>query len=247
MNVLIVLAHPEPKSFNGALFDTAVRTFSALGDAVVTSDLYRMRFDPVSDRHNFRTVKDPSFLKLQIEETYATERDAFVPEIETEIRKIEACDLMILQFPLWWFGLPAILKGWADRVLAMGRTYGYGNIYATGKFRGKRALLSLTTGGLPRLTAKAASMATSTRSFGPYSAGSCSSSGSMCLRRRSITARCASATRSASNGSRSTPGASARLRARRRSRLASTESPRRSRRERDGRWAGASDADYPRR
>jgi NAD(P)H dehydrogenase (quinone) len=147
MNVLIVLAHPEPKSFNGALFDTAVRTLSALGHAVVTSDLYRMRFNPVSDRHNFRTVKDPAFLKLQIEETYATECDAFVPEIETEIRKIEACDLMILQFPLWWFGLPAILKGWADRVLAMGRTYGYGNIYATGKFRGKRALLSLTTGG----------------------------------------------------------------------------------------------------
>ena len=54
---------------------------------------------------------------------------------------------MILQFPLWWFGLPAILKGWVDRVLAMGRTYGAGHFYETGKFRGKRALLSLTTGG----------------------------------------------------------------------------------------------------
>lgn len=69
------------------------------------------------------------------------------PGIETELCKLEACDLLILQFPLWWFGLPAILKGWVDRVMAMGRTYGYGAIYETGRFRGKRALLSLTTGG----------------------------------------------------------------------------------------------------
>jgi NAD(P)H dehydrogenase (quinone) len=147
MNVLIVFAHPEPKSFNGALFDTAVGELRGAGHTVVTSDLYRMRFNPVSDRHNFTSLKDPDFLKLQVEETYASEHAGFVPEIETEIRKLEDCELLILQFPLWWFGLPAILKGWVDRVLAMGRTYGYGSIYQTGKFRGKRALLSLTTGG----------------------------------------------------------------------------------------------------
>ncbi len=71
----------------------------------------------------------------------------FAPVIETELEKLEDCDLMIWQFPLWWFGMPAILKGWADRVLAMGRTYGNGRIYEKGVFRGKRALLSLTTGG----------------------------------------------------------------------------------------------------
>jgi NAD(P)H dehydrogenase (quinone) len=106
-----------------------------------------MGFDPVSGRDNFRTVKDPAYLKLQLEEAYASEHDGFAPEIETEIRKIESCDLLILQFPLWWFGLPAILKGWVDRVLAMGRTYGLGANYGKGKFRGKRALLCLTTGG----------------------------------------------------------------------------------------------------
>jgi NAD(P)H dehydrogenase (quinone) len=52
-----------------------------------------------------------------------------------------------LQFPLWWFGLPAVLKGWVDRVFAMGRIYGMGRIYETGVFKGKRAMLSLTTGG----------------------------------------------------------------------------------------------------
>jgi NAD(P)H dehydrogenase (quinone) len=147
MKAFIVFAHPEPKSFNGAMFDTAVRTLTAAGHEVVTSDLYRMSFNPVSDRHNFLSAKDRSYLKLQIEETFASENDGFSPEIETELRKLEACDLLILQFPLWWFGLPAILKGWVDRVFAMGRTYGYGHIYETGKFRGKRAMLSLTTGG----------------------------------------------------------------------------------------------------
>lgn len=146
-NVLIVLAHPEPKSFNGALCDTAVKTLRAQGHAVTTSDLYRMRFNPVSDRHNFIAAKDPDFLKLQQEEMHATETRGFAPVLEAEIAKVEAADLMIWQFPLWWFGLPAILKGWVDRVFAMGRTYGYGHIYETGVFKGKRALLSLTTGG----------------------------------------------------------------------------------------------------
>jgi len=56
---------------------------------------------------------------------------------------------MIWQFPLWWFSVPAILKGWVDRVFAMGRTYGGGCAYETGVFRGKRAMLSLTIGGPP--------------------------------------------------------------------------------------------------
>lgn len=147
MNVFVVLAHPETQSFNGAMFDTAVRTFESSGHTVAVSDLYRMGFNPVSDRRNFTTTKDPDYLKLQIEETHATEHEGFAADIEAEMCKIEACDLMIMQFPLWWFGLPAMLKGWVDRVFAMGRMYGYGNIYETGKFRGKRAMLSLTTGG----------------------------------------------------------------------------------------------------
>jgi NAD(P)H dehydrogenase (quinone) len=147
MKVLIVFAHPEPKSFNGALFDTAVKTLTEDGHQVATSDLYRMAFNPVSDRHNFTTVKEPDFLKLQTEEMHASEVGGFAPDLEAELRKLEAADLMIWQFPLWWFGLPAILKGWVDRVFAMGRVYGHGHIYETGMFQGKRALLSLTTGG----------------------------------------------------------------------------------------------------
>ena len=147
MKILVVLAHPEHQSFNGAMFRTAVETLSAAGHEVRTSDLHAMAFDPVSGRHNFLAAKDPDYFKQQIEEMHATETYGFAEDIEEEIQKIEWCDLMIWQFPLWWFGLPGILKGWVDRVFAMGRTYGGDRIYADGVFKGKRAMLSLTTGG----------------------------------------------------------------------------------------------------
>jgi NAD(P)H dehydrogenase (quinone) len=148
MNVFVILAHHERKSFNGALFDTAVTTLKSAGHTVTTSDLHRMQFNPVSDRRNFVTVKDGAYLKQQMEEIHATETGGFAPDIEAELAKLEACDLMIWQFPLWWFSVPAILKGWVDRVFAMGRAYGGGRVYDSGVFQGKRAMLSVTIGHL---------------------------------------------------------------------------------------------------
>jgi NAD(P)H dehydrogenase (quinone) len=144
--VFIVLAHPERSSFNGAMADAAVETMADLGSEVTVSDLYRMQFDPVSDRRNFTSVKDPHYFKPQVEEAHATEVGGFAEDIDGEIGKVESCDLMIWQFPLWWFSVPGILKGWVDRVFAFDRVYGRGRYYETGKNRGKRALLSLTTG-----------------------------------------------------------------------------------------------------
>lgn len=154
MKVLLVLAHPEPNSFNGAMARVAEQALSAAGHLVAVSDLYRMGFDPRSTRANFTSVKDAGYFKPQIEEMHATEVGGFSPELEAEMRKLEGCDLMIWQFPLWWFGLPAALKGWVDRVFAKGRFYGNGRIYETGRMKGKRAMLSLTTGGLAASYAK---------------------------------------------------------------------------------------------
>lgn len=147
MKIFLINAHPEPKSFNGAMFSKAQETFSQTGHELRISDLYAMKFDPVSGRNNFTTLENPHFFKQQLEELYATAAGAFSPHIATEQDKLEWCELMIWQFPLWWFSVPAILKGWVDRVFAMGRVYGQGRLYETGAFRGKQALLSLTTGG----------------------------------------------------------------------------------------------------
>lgn len=127
----------------------AVATLTALGHGVQVSDLYAMRFHAPSDRSNFATVAEPDYFKPQTEEAYATQHDGFAPELEAEICRLEGCDLLIFQFPIWWFGLPAILKGWVDRVFAMGCLYGGGRVYETGVMRGRRAMLSLTTGAPP--------------------------------------------------------------------------------------------------
>ncbi len=156
MKVFVIYWHPEPQSFNAAMFHTIAQILIASGHEVRTSDLLEMRFDPVSSRRNFTTVKDPKYFKPQIEEMYASETSGFSEDVESEIGKLEWCDLMIWQFPLWWFGLPAVLKGWVDRVFALGRTYGGGRYYESGIFRGKRALLSLTTGGSADAYAKGA-------------------------------------------------------------------------------------------
>ena len=147
MKVFVVFAHPEPQSFNGALYRMACETLAEAGHTVRTSDLHAMQFNPVSGRHNFTSVHDASYYKQQVEETHASEVGGFAPDIEAELQKLEWCDLMIWQFPMWWFGLPAILKGWVDRVFVMGRTYGYGRMFDAAPLRGRRALLSLTTGG----------------------------------------------------------------------------------------------------
>ncbi|MFN8610705.1 MAG: NAD(P)H-dependent oxidoreductase [Vulcanimicrobiota bacterium] len=150
MNVLIVHAHHEPASFSSALARKASQVLTGLGHQVTFSDLYATGFNPVSDRTNFTSRANPDFLKQQAEETHATEVSGFAPELEAEIARLEACDLLIFSFPLWWFGMPGILKGWVDRVFAMGRIYGNGKLYENGLGAArKKAMVLMTTGGGP--------------------------------------------------------------------------------------------------
>ena len=148
MNALIVYAHPEPSSFCAALLHTAVTTLRAGGHTVVVSDLHAMGFDPVSDRRNFTAVANPWRLQQQTEEAHASQVGGYVPELRAEMAKLLACDLLVFVFPIWWLGLPAILKGWIDRVFAVGVAYGGGRSFGSGVMRGKRALCIVSTGGL---------------------------------------------------------------------------------------------------
>ena len=149
MNVLIVYAHPEPKSFNGAMRDLAVEALAAAGHAVAMSDLYAMGFNPVAGRDDITgEMTDPDFFSLATEQTAAYQAGRTAPDIAAEMEKLKRADLVIFQFPVWWFGMPAILKGWVDRVFAAGgRIYGGGKWYDRGVFAGKRAMCSVTIGG----------------------------------------------------------------------------------------------------
>lgn len=146
--VLIIHAHPEQKSFCSSLRTHAQQYFSSLGFEVKESDLYKMGFNPVGDKHDFKGLNNPDFFKYQMEQVNAFNNNLFEDGIKAEMDKLEACDILIFNFPLWWFGLPAILKGWVDRVFAMGFAYGNGKgVYENGVFKEKTAFICMTTGG----------------------------------------------------------------------------------------------------
>ncbi len=146
MNVLIVYAHPEPKSFNGAMRDIAVATLREAGHTVVISDLYAMCFGAVAGRGDIAgDLVEEGVFNLAREQTAAYERGALAPEILAEQAKLSVADLLILQFPVWWFGMPAILKGWADRVFTRGFAYLPGRKYDVGLLKRKTAMVAATT------------------------------------------------------------------------------------------------------
>ena len=147
MNVFIVHAHPEPKSFNAALCAHSVEVLNDAGHNVTVSDLYAMNFNPVSGPADFSKRADPDYLVYALEQRKGYESGTIAPDIHEEIEKLIACDLLILHFPLYWFSVPAILKGWIDRVLISGLTYGGRRFYDRGGLKGKRAMLTLTLGG----------------------------------------------------------------------------------------------------
>jgi NAD(P)H dehydrogenase (quinone) len=132
MNVLWVFAHPEQSSLNGALRDEGLSALTEGGHEYRLSDLYAMKWKAAADRDDAAEKAD----------------------VLAEQEKIAWADALVVQFPLWWYGMPAILKGWFDRVFVKGYAYGVRDPdrpgrtlrYGEGKLSGKRALVVVTSG-----------------------------------------------------------------------------------------------------
>jgi len=98
MNVLVILAHPTPGSFNHAIAETVVNTLERLGHSGFFHDLYVEGFDPV----------------LRSEEILTDDVDTV---ITGHCENLTAADGIVVVHPNWWGMPPAILKGWVDRVI----------------------------------------------------------------------------------------------------------------------------------
>lgn len=146
MNVLIVHAHYEPKSFTGAMRDAAAEELSAQGHHVEISDLYAMGFDPVARSSDFGEPSRGDYTVYSLEQRHCHANGSLAPDIAAEVEKLDRADLLILSFPVFWFSVPAIMKGWIDRVFLSGVAYGGKRFYDRGGFRGKRALVAATIG-----------------------------------------------------------------------------------------------------
>ncbi len=147
MKVLIVHAHPEPCSFTAAMRDTAAATLTAAGHTVEISDLYADGFDPIAKAADFSARHDPEYLVYALEQRHGWESETIAADIRRELDRVLWSDLLIFNFPLYWFSVPAILKGWIDRVLLSGVTYGGKRFYERGGLAGRKGLLALSLGG----------------------------------------------------------------------------------------------------
>lgn len=150
--VLLVHAHPEPTSLTRQLVELSRTRLREAGYRVLESDLYGMGWKAVFDERDFPARSNHQRLSFIEESGHAYLSGRQAADIAAEQEKLIAADAVILHFPLWWYGMPAIMKGWIDRVWAYGLAYGYkneGNRYrfGDGAFKGKRAMLSVTVGG----------------------------------------------------------------------------------------------------
>jgi len=102
--VLIVYAHPNPKSFNHGILETVVETLKGAGIDPVVHDLYAMGFNPCMGPADFTGTP---------------------PDVAAEREAVAAAEIIVFISPIWWFSQPAILRGWADRVLGFGFAYNF--------------------------------------------------------------------------------------------------------------------------
>lgn len=147
MKFFVLYAHPDPNSLNGSLHRDTVQILKDLGHKVSVSDLYDMKWKSVVDYDDLGEL--PRTENYTDDSGVAMRNKTLSPDILAEQAKIASADAVIVQFPLWWFSMPAIMKGWFDRVFVNG--FGYGTNrdwprYGNGVLQGKRVLTMVTMG-----------------------------------------------------------------------------------------------------
>lgn len=110
MNVLIVLAHPRRDSLAGRVADIYTSSLRDRGHAVEFADLVAEGFDPVMREADEPDWNDP--------------RKPYSDAVQAEMARIARNDATVMVFPVYWWSMPAVLKGWIDRVWNNGWAYG---------------------------------------------------------------------------------------------------------------------------
>ncbi len=131
MKILIVYAHPNPKSFNRAILDAVIEGLDACGHHTRIKDLYEANFNPLLDQEGLALANQGKVSE----------------EIEREQQDLKWAEGLVFIYPLWWFDRPAILKGWFDRVFTHGFAFRYTNEGMQGLLNHSKTLVIVTTGG----------------------------------------------------------------------------------------------------
>lgn len=138
MKALVVYAHPNPASFNHALLELVTGELKKRGAEYKVRDLYAMGWDPRLSGEDFRQMIGGS-----------------VPgDIREEQQEVNWAGTLFFIFPIWWYSMPAILKGWIDRVFSMGFAYRTTEKGMEGLITGKKAVIITTSGATREIAAE---------------------------------------------------------------------------------------------
>lgn len=138
MKSLLVTCHPERRSFGGAMADVIQDSLESLGHEVRRLDLHEEGFDPVIRQRHFPLRLDPERFEIMSEQAHQAEVGEMAEDVANSQSLLRWSDNLVIQFPLWWWSLPAQLKGWVDRVFSAGFAYGGSSL------AGRRAMLAVT-------------------------------------------------------------------------------------------------------
>ncbi|MEQ8199923.1 MAG: NAD(P)H-dependent oxidoreductase [Syntrophomonadaceae bacterium] len=130
MQVMVIYAHPNPRSFNAAIAAVVREEAKKKGARVKFKDLYAMNWDPVLRGRDFEGYQSGNL----------------PADIKTEQDDLLWADSVIMIAPVWWTGVPAILKGYIDRVFSNGFAFEYTKTGSKGLLTGKKGLLITTSG-----------------------------------------------------------------------------------------------------
>ncbi len=130
MKVLVTIAHPDPNSFNQAILEKFTGGLAEAGHTVVINDLYADYFDPVLNRSELMAG------------------EAGLPEdVLAQQERVTEAEALAFIHPVWWYGFPAMLKGWVDRVLTVNFAYKFQKEGPSGLLTHNKALFLRTTMG----------------------------------------------------------------------------------------------------
>ena len=131
MRSLIIYAHPGVQSLNHAIRQIIESELKTTGETYAVRDLYQLNFDPV----------------LHLQDIEGAEHHVVLEDVQEEQMHIQSSDMLIFIFPIWWAAMPAILKGYIDRVFSFDFAYNVdekGDI--NGLLKGKKAVIINTAG-----------------------------------------------------------------------------------------------------
>jgi NAD(P)H dehydrogenase (quinone) len=142
MRVVVVVAHPDPDSFNHAIAATATASLTRAGHAVTVLDLYA---------DEFRAAMSPDE-----REAYHSDRPLLDPMAERHAGIIKRAEALVFVYPTWWSTMPAILKGWLERVMVPGVGFVFDEHQRVRRgLTDVRRIVGISTYGATRLYVKA--------------------------------------------------------------------------------------------